>query len=354
MAINKHITIKDIARITRVSPATVSLALNGKPGVGDDVRYQILRVARELHYTPNLVARSLVNRHSRSVALLISHTRNPIFPEIAAAAEEVLRASGYSLTIISTYDDPELEVKEFKGIQARGIDGIITSALLSEDGHVRRLASEGFPVVAVLRRMFGRNAIDHVVVDGVKGSYRAVEHLVQLGHRKIGIVAGPTRTTTGVERLEGALQALRAHRLALTPALRFQGDFSRETGYLATHRFLKLPRKDRPTAVFAANDDMAMGAFEAILDSGARIPEDVAVVGFNNVAATSWKTYQITTVDQHADEMGRRAAERVIQLIEKKPGHDEPCRIVLDPRLVVRRSCGARLEERSRVTGAAR
>jgi LacI family transcriptional regulator len=185
-------------------------------------------------------------------------------------------------------------------------------------------------------------------VDGVKGSRRAVEHLVGLGHRRIAVIAGPTGTTTGVERLEGALAALKAHGLSLPAALRFQGDYSRESGYLATYGFLALPRKDRPTAIYAANDDMAMGAFEAVLDAGARVPDDVALVGFNNVAATAWKTYQITTVDQHADEMGRRAAERVIQLIEKAPGHDQPFHVVLDPQLVVRRSCGARVEEKRR------
>ena len=351
MAINRQITIKDIARITRVSPATVSMALNGKPGVSDEVRYEILRVARDLHYTPNLVARSLVNRRSRSVALMISHTKNPIFPEIAAAVEEVLRASGYSLTIVSTYDDVDLEVKEIGGIRARGIDGIITSSVLLRSAHLRQLAREGFPVVAVLRRMFGPDVVDHVVVDGVKGSSQAVEHLVRLGHRRIGVIAGPASTSTGVERLAGAVQALKAHRLALPAGLRFRGDFSRKDGYLATHAFLKRPPRERPTAIFAANDDMAMGAFEAILDSGARVPEDVAVVGFNNVAATSWKTYQITTVDQRADEMGRRAAERVIQLIERRPGYEIPCHVVLDPRLIVRRSCGASAEE-ARTAGA--
>jgi LacI family transcriptional regulator len=346
----KRITIKDIARVARVSPATVSMALNGKAGVSSDVRYQILRVARELSYTPNLVARSLVNRHSRSVALMITHTRNPIFPEIAASVEEVLRASGYSLSIISTYDDLELEAKAVDAIRARGIDGIVTSSLLIGSAPLRQLARERFPVVAVLRRPAGRDAqlLDHVVVDGVKGSRRAVEHLVGLGHRRIAVIAGPTGTTTGVERLEGALAALKAHGLSLPAALRFQGDYSRESGYLATYGFLALPRKDRPTAIYAANDDMAMGAFEAVLDAGARVPDDVALVGFNNVAATAWKTYQITTVDQHADEMGRRAAERVIQLIEKAPGHDQPFHVVLDPQLVVRRSCGARVEEKRR------
>jgi LacI family transcriptional regulator len=340
MAMKRRITIKDISRVTDVSLATVSLVLNGKPGVSAETRYRILRVARELNYTPNLVARSLVQqRQHRSVALMITNTRNPIFPEIAAGVEEVLRARGYALTLASTYDDLDLEVKEIESITARGVDGIITSSALAGAPHLKKLLDAGFPLVSVLRR-FEADALDYVVVDGVKGSYLAVDHLARLGHRRIGILSGPLNTSTGVERLDGALKALADHGVQLPRQLRYAGDFSRQSGYLAALRFFALPARQRPTALFAANDDMAIGAFEAIVDRGLRVPEDVAVVGFNNAAATAWNSFQITTVEQHADEMGRLAARRLIQVIEKEPGHDRPCRIVLEPKLVIRRSCG--------------
>jgi LacI family transcriptional regulator len=338
--VKRKTTIVDIARAARVSPATVSMVLNGKPGVGRSTRAEVLRLARRLHYAPNLVARSLVKRRSKSVALMVSHTRNPIFPEIASGVEGVLRGYGYSLYLISTWDDPEVEAREIQEIKSRGIDGIITSASLVSGPHLGALLDEGYPVVAVLRRPSGLRRLDYVGVDNVKGAAVAVKHLARLGHTRIGVISGPPTTSTGLERLEGALRALRDCGLALAPGLSYKGDFSRECGHDAARRFLGLPPRRRPTAVFAANDSTAMGAFEAVLEAGLRVPEDLAIVGFNNVEATSWKTFEITTVEQHPHEMGRRAAERVVQLIERRPGHDRPCQVLLEPRLVIRKSCG--------------
>jgi len=133
----KKVTIKDISRIAGVSTAAVSIVLNGKPGVSEDTRYKILRIARELNYTPNLLARSLVSRQSKSIALMITSPRNAIFPEIAAAIEEVLREHDYSLTLFSTFDDGDLEAKQFENIRARGVDGVIVSSPLIDNPNIQ-------------------------------------------------------------------------------------------------------------------------------------------------------------------------------------------------------------------------
>lgn len=340
--ITKKITIKDIARIARVSPAAVSLVLNDKPGVGSDTRHRILRTARELNYLPNLAARSLVTRQSASIAMIITSIRNPIFPEIAEGVAEVLRESGYSLSLVSTFDDEEIEAKELAGLRARGVDGIIISSALVHGTNICMLAESGFPVVSVLRRVYDCTGLDYVIVDNVRGGYLAVQHLIELGHTRIGIIRGPANTSTGIERFEGAVKALQDHGLTLPEYLFFAGDFFKQCGYIAVQHFLGLPPAQRPSAIYACNDDMAVGAFEAILDNGLKIPEDMALVGFNNVEPTNLRAIEITTIDQRPHEMGRLAALRLMEKLQA-PHPLQVYRKVLDPRLVIRRSCGFHL-----------
>lgn len=337
--ITNKITIKDIARIARVSPATVSLVLNEKPGVGRDTRYRILSTARELNYLPNLVARSLVTRQSATIAMIITSTRNPVFPEIAAGVVEVLRERGYSLSLVSTFDDGEIEEKELANLRARGVDGVIISSALVDSTNIAELVQSEFPVVSVLRRVYNCPQLDYVIMDNIKGGYLAAEHLIRLGHTRIGIIKGPTNTSTGIERFEGAVKALQDYGVPLPEHLIFVGDFFRRCGYMATHHFLRLPPAQRPSAIFACNDDMALGAFEAILDTGLKVPDDIALVGFNNVEATGLRTVEITTIDQQPHEMGRLAALRLMERLQAR-GPLDVYRKVLDARLIIRRSCG--------------
>lgn len=335
-----RVTIKDIARLAQVSPSTVSLVLNKKPGVAKDTRYRVLRVARELNFTPNLVARSLVKRQSNSVGLMITNTKNPIFPEIGAGVEEVLSEQGLSLNLISTFDDAEIERKKIEDMRARGTDGLIISCALVQDPPLAQLQEDGFPLISVLRRVYDCPEMDYVIVDNLRGGYLAVEHLVRMGHERIAVIMGPQDTSTGQERLQGGLSAMKAYGIAVDRDLIFEGDYFRECGYLATNSFLDLPPTRRPTAIFSCNDDMAMGAFEAILDANLSIPEDMALVGFNNVEATSLRTIEMTTIEQHSVEMGRLAAGRIIQKINRGRGYRKPYQLVLEPSLVIRKTCG--------------
>ena len=338
----KRVTIKDIARIANVSPATVSIVINGRPGVSDETRYRVLSIVQAMNYRPNLVARSLVKRRSYAVAMLITNTRNPIFPEMAGGVDDVLKDYGYSLSIISTHDDAEVEAKEIDKITARGIDGIITSSALVDSENIRGLVRSGYPVVSVLRRVYDCDELDYVNVDNVKGGYLAVEHLIRLGHERIAVIKGPANTSTGVERFQGAVKAMKDYGVDVSEDLVEAGDYFRKSGYQSTERLLKMSPKKRPTAIFACNDDMALGAFEATWDAGLSIPKDVALVGFNNMEVTSLRAIEITTVSQRKQEMGRLAAKRLIDKIEKSKGYTEPYHVVLEPELVIRKSCGYR------------
>lgn len=337
---DKPITIRHIARIAMVSPATVSNVINKKPGVSDETRYRVLKIVEALNYKPNLVARSLVKRRTYSIAMLITNTLNPIFPEMAAGVDDILKEHGYSLSIISSYDDPAVEATEIDKIRARGVDGIITSASLIGDENIRTLVRSGYPVVSVLRRVYNCDELDYVNVNNVKGGYHAVEHLIRLGHEKIAIIKGPPNTSTGVERFEGAVKALRDYEVPLSEELFLQGDYFRKSGYQATNRLLKKRTKNRPTAVFACNDDMALGVFEAVWDKGLGIPEDIALVGFNNMETTSLRGIEISTISQRKQEMGQLAAKRLIDKIEKNRGDKKSYHVVLEPELIIRKSCG--------------
>jgi len=337
---DKAVTIRHIARIAKVSPATVPIVVNKKPGVSDETRYRVLKIVQALNYKPNLVARSLVQRRTYSIAMLITNTLNPIFPELAAGVDDILKEHGYSLSIISSYDDPAVEAAEIDKIRARAMDGIITSASLIDDENIRTLVRSNFPVVSVLRRVYNCDHLDYVNVDNVKAGYWAIEHLIRLGHERIAIIKGPLNTSTGVERFEGAVQALRDYELPLSEEFFLQGDYFRKSGYQATNRLLKKRTKNRPTAVFACNDDMAIGVFEAVWDRGLKIPEDIALVGFNNMEMTSLRGIEISTISQKKQEIGKLAAKRLIDKIEKNGKGKKPYHVVLEPELIIRKSCG--------------
>jgi LacI family transcriptional regulator len=338
--VEKNITLKDIAKLVNLSPSTVSLAINNKPGLSKDTRERIRRVAQALNFTPNIAARSLVTQRSNSVSLLITTMKDSVFSSIADGANKVLREKGYLLSIMATEADENLEAREIRAIRARGFDGVITCSSLLDNDNSKKLADLGIPVIWVLRRCFNPFEVDCVGVNNRKGAYIAVEHLIRLGHKKIGMINGPRNTATGAERLEGALKAFNDYRLILPDELIRAGNFLRKSGYEAANLFLKMKVRAQPTAIFAANDDMAIGALNALVDNGLRVPKDIALVGFGDIAAASIRLLNITTIAQHPYEMGRIAAKRLVECIEKKGNYKKPFRMILEPELIIRESCG--------------
>lgn len=336
------LTIKDIAELAGVSPSTISIVLNKKEGVSAKTRERVLKIVKEFKYTPNQVARSLVQRRSRCIGMVIPNPYNySVFPELAWGVDTVLQEHSYSLSLISTHDDPEMEAREIENAKARGIDGIITSSAVLGTQNLPRLVEEGFPVISLLRRVYDCPGLEYVIVDHFNGGYLAAEHVVRMGHQRIGLLRGPANLSPGLERYQGAMQALADYGISLYPELIGKGNFSQEFGWQATTEMLRLGSSRRPSAIVCGNDDMALGAYEAILDAGLKVGRDIAVVGFNNIKTTSLKRIEITTISQKSQEMGQLAATRLIERIEN-PDMDEsePYRKVLDPQLIIRKSCG--------------
>jgi LacI family transcriptional regulator len=341
--VNKKPTIKDIARVAGVSPTAVSMALNDRPRISPETRKRILRIAKELNYQPNFVARSLVMKRSHTLGVIITTILNPFYPELAKGIEDKALELGYNIILCSTNYDLKLEKYYINILRSKGVDGIIFSSVEMDDPNIKSLIEDRFPFILVNRRIHNRlldRKVDYIVLDNVSGGYMAMEHLCKLGHRRIGIIAGGLNTSTAVERTEGAKKLMKDYSLTFDSNLMMECRFSKETAYQVTKKFLTM--ENPPTAIFAENDYMALGSREAILDTGLRIPEDMALVGFDDIVPAALKGVEITTVSQKKYEMGSLATKTLIDKI-KNGTSSIVHQTILEPELIIRNSCGYRL-----------
>ena len=341
--VEKKATIKDIAELAGVSATAVSMALKGHPRISERTRERIMAIAKELHYRPNYAARSLIGGQSHTIGFVITSIVNPFYPELAKGIEDKAMESGYNIILCSTNYDPRLQDYFIDILRSKGVDGIIFSSVGVNDPHVRRLVDEQFPFVLVNRRVLDPaldDKIDYVVLDNFAGGYMAADHLLDLGHRRIAVIAGSFSASTARERIEGTRKALADRDLTLDPELIAECDFSKDKAYEATGRLLSL--KAPPTAIFAQNDFMALGVREAVLERGLSIPSDVALVGFDDIEAASIKGVEITTVNQKKYEMGALAVEILTGKIEHRENGAPAKHVVLKPEIIIRKSCGAR------------
>ena len=339
----RNTTIKDIARVAGVSHTTVYRALNDKPRISPSTKARIISIATECNYQPNVLAQSLVLGRSKTLGLVITTIVNPFYTELAKGIEDTARSLGYTIFLCSTNFEISLERLYIDMLRSRGVDGIIFTSAHTHDPNITRLVEDQFPVILVNRRVYGDPAterIDYVVVENVKGGFLAVEHLIKMGHERIGVISGFSDSSAAVERWDGARKAFSEYGLNPADLLVVEGDFLKPSGYEAARRFLGL--RDAPTAIFGVNDYMALGAYEAVLDAGLRVPEDIALIGFNNITFSSMKGIELSTIGQKKYEMGSIAVHILIDKIEGRDG-DQARQITLEPELIVRRSCGYHL-----------
>ena len=330
-------TLKDVAKAAGVSSATVSRYLTGHARLSDETRADVERAIRELNYRPNRVARRLQATGGRSglLGLVIPDMRNPFFTDIGHGVEDAAQQHGYTVILGHSNDSVEREARYLDLFHAEHVDGVVLPTVRSVDATVADLSRGDIPVVCVDRKTAAE--VDTVISDNVKGARLATEHLLALGHRRIGFVGGLPEISTTQERLAGYRGALAAAGLPVCRELIVEGDSRQESGRLRTGRLLALPTP--PTALLGGNNLMTLGALQAIREQTLRIPDDVAIVGYDDMPWSSAFTPPLTAVDQPGYEMGRRAAEILLRRIEAP---DTPPRtVVLHPRLVVRGSCGA-------------
>lgn len=336
--INTRARLKDVAELAGVHPGTASRALNAetRPLLNDDTARRVLAAAEELGYRPNPIARGLKTSRSYTVGVLIPDLQNPLFPPIVRGIQDRLDEAGYTPLIANTDNDPDRELVAFETLRARQVDGFITATAHRDQGMPGEVGQLERPVVLVNRRLEG-GELPAVVGDDRAGTRLAVEHLVELGHRQIAHLAGPQDLSTGHLRHEGYLEAIANAGLEVDEKLILVGDaFLESEGERLCRDLLASGREF--TAIVAGNDLMALGCYDAFVDRGLRCPDDVSVVGFNDMPFADWFSPPLTTVRIPHYEIGTQAAALLLELLgdgDDKTAHKQ---VLLQPTLVVRKS----------------
>ncbi|MBE3008112.1 LacI family DNA-binding transcriptional regulator [Microbispora sp. NEAU-D428] len=334
-------TIRELARLCGVSPATVSRVFNNPEVVNAKTREQVLRTARQVGYLPNESARTLATKKSFMVGLVwdTDHRRpgwrHPFFQEILIGLKTALSGRGYHLLMLATSGDTSGERTEdayVRAVRRHNLDGVVMIDSGTWDPSLRRLAESGVPCVSLDRPVEGPHAT-YVTSDNAGGARLAVRHLHERGRRAIATITGPAHTRPGAERLRGYQDELSRLGLPRRPEFVVEGDFYLSGGHAAMRRLLEAD--ERPDAVFVAGDEMAVGALRAIGEAGLKVPEDIALVGFDDIEVAALVPPGLTTVAQDKAGFGTAAAEAVVSMIN---GADAPPPRILPTTLVVRGS----------------
>jgi LacI family transcriptional regulator len=336
-------TIQDVAEHAGVSAMTVSRVINHPAQVAPATRQRVEQAIQELGFVPNALARSLLRGRTHTIALLVSDISNPFFTQVARGVEDVAQRNGYTVIFGNGDESPEKERQYIQALLSRRIDGLLIAAAGSASRAVLDLLTRHKnPFVLIDRAIEGVPA-DTVIGDSVGGARALTEHLLGLGHRRIALVNGPTEVPTARDRLAGYLQSLRAHGIEPRQELIVVGNYKRDGGYAAAQRLLALPPGQRPTAIFAANNFLGIGVIEALREARLSVPQDMAVVCFDDIELASALYPFLTVAAQPARTFGTIAMQF---LLERLDGAEvaAPRKVVLPPELIVRVSCGARLE----------
>jgi LacI family transcriptional regulator len=325
--------IKDVARAAGVSPATVSRVLNGNDSVAPERAARVIAVAAELGYQPHGPARALRQQRTRLWAVIVSDIQNPFFTAMVRGIEDVGRAEGHRIVLCNSDEDPAREAAYIDVAVAERMGGVVIAPASARSSRVDALLERRIPVVTVDRRLrHGWDLVDSVMVDNRAGAIAATEHLITSGAKRVGCITGPARASTAAERLTGYRAALRRAGRAASAGLVRHADFRHEGGYRAALDLLRSRR--RPDALFVTNNLMTLGALQAIADVGLHVPDDVAIVGFDDAPWATLTTPPLTVVSQPTLEIGREAGRLLATA-----GDDMATRhIVLSPTLIVRQS----------------
>ncbi|OCP02684.1 MULTISPECIES: LacI family DNA-binding transcriptional regulator [unclassified Ensifer] len=305
--------IKDIAERAGVSVATVSRALSGSSLVTDETRKRIHELARELNYRPNVSARNLRTRRSMSVLLVVRDVGNPFYLDILKGVEATAREAGYAVLMGNTENDPDREVEYFNMLRDGHADGmILMTGKLPAQQPGESVDFSSLPVVVALE-MIETAGFPHVQIDNIAAARHAVEHLIALGHRRIAHIAGPLPELMATHRRDGYRAAMDAAGLSIPDGYEVRGDYLLETGETCVAQLFAL--SEPPTAIFAANDEMAYGAIHALRRLGHDVPGDVSVVGFDDLYLSKAFYPPLTTVSQPRADIGRTAMSLLLNIL---------------------------------------
>jgi len=339
------VIIKDIAKRARVSTATVSLVLNNKENsfISQTTRERVLKIARELNYRPNVLARGLVKKRTNTIGVVVPDVIYPFFTEVIHGIESLADENNEKVILCYSGSRQKKEAEYINMLLEKRVEGIII-APLADNKNIKifkRLIEDGFPLVFIDRYLDEVEG-SYVVTDNTKGAYRAVRYLIELGHKRILLLTTGTRISTVQNYLEGYKKALKKSNLAYDDSLvrRCEETEAGENRLFIGYNVVKeiLQEKLDFTAIFATDDNFAAGAIKALKEKGLKVPEDISVIGFDDLPFSSFIDPPLTSVMQKKYQMGRKATELLMGIIKKEIIH--PQRILLEPELVIRQSCG--------------
>ncbi len=325
-------TMKDIARLAQVSTSTVSHVINGSRFVSDEIREKVMRIVAELNYTPSAIARSLKVRETKTIGLLVTATNNPFFAEVMAGVEQYCQKNQYNLIIATTGGDAKRLQQNLQTLMHKQVDGLL---LMCGDSRFQadiELAIS-LPLV-VMDWWFTELNADKILENSALGGYLATKALIDAGHRKIGIITGNLKKSVAQNRLQGYKNALSEAKIALNPHWIVASHFDFEGGVLGIQSLLT--QSSRPTAVFCCSDTIAVGAYQAIQQQGLRIPQDLSIMGYDDIELARYLSPPLSTICQPKAELGKLAVEALLQRI-KNPNENYRT-LVLEPTCILRGS----------------
>lgn len=320
----KTATLSDVAQEVGVTPMTVSRVINQNGYVSEETRIKVLQAIKEMNYRRNGLARNLKRQRTETIGLVLGDISNPYSTELARAVRETLLIRGFNLFICISEQSAKEDIVAFESLANNSVDGIIVATRSNDGGdkYLREIIDSNLPVV-VIGRDFNHNLVDFVSANNLQGGFDATQHLIDLGHRRIGFIGATLSGGGSLNRLQGYLNALKVHDIEIDERLitgrkeaisDVPGYSTEKIGYEGMKRLLSLP--NRPTAVFARNDFTAIGAMTAIKEAGLKIPEDIAIVGFDDIPLAVHTSPSLTTVRQPMRRQGQLAAELLLQRID--------------------------------------
>jgi LacI family transcriptional regulator len=329
-------TIHDVSKLAGVGVGTVSRVLNNRGYVDQDTRARVNAAIAELGYMPNRLAGSLRSKSTGTIALVLSDIENPFWAAVTRGTEDCANERQFNIILCNADDSEGKQLNYLTMLLEKKVDGIVLVPGTGTNNHIAWIQKQGTKVVVLDRHLSGYE-VDTVRGDSVGGSYELVKRLISAGHRRIGMVSGPENVSTSIERVEGYKQALIEAGIEVNPELIYYGKFERESGLLLTQKVLAL--SPRPSAIFAANNRLAMGAYNAIQEVGMKVPEDISMVAFDDLPPDHILGAVLTIAAQPAYEMGRRATNLLLDRIRGQAPREWQD-VVLPTQIIERKSIG--------------
>jgi LacI family repressor for deo operon, udp, cdd, tsx, nupC, and nupG len=326
--------MSDVAKLANVSPATVSRVLRQPELVSEKTKQKVLGAIKELNYQPHKIARQFRTKETRIILVVVPDITSAFFSLVLRGIEHTAVENGYQVILGDTENNVEREREYIDLLFQKQVDGMVLLTARSDKTHLEKISNQ-FPMVLACEYIDGLD-VPTVSIDNVSSARKVTEHLIKLGHTKIAHITGPMNVILSRDRLRGYEQAMMKYDLNIDPAFIQEGDFSIKSGYSQMVNLLSL--ENPPTGVFVSNDEMALGAIKAAKDSGIKVPEDIAVVGFDNLKIVSVFEPYITTINQPKYEIGKKAMDLLLKLMKGETLQKN--KFVLKDELIIRESCG--------------